>query len=96
MNLKRTYNPLINPVIQFGGGRVAGDKSLLTRSISFRNKGLNETGIIGLSNSYKNLVEKYGGDGIISNKVLYSEIISLDEFKELNMKEKLLFTFGEN
>jgi hypothetical protein len=27
---------------------------------------------------------------------LYSEIISLDEFKELNMKEKLLFTFGEN
>jgi len=80
------YNPLINKVI---GGTINKEKFLSSSVI-------NRPKVIWLSKDYENFVNKYGSGGIVSNKELYSQIILSDEFRKLNMQEKMYWTFGEN
>jgi hypothetical protein len=95
MDFKRTYKPMMNMAFPANSNQNL-HKRLLTRSFMSMAKIGNELDRKKLSIAYNNLVEKYGGDGIISNKELYSKVILSDEFKELTVKEKLIFTFGEN
>jgi len=61
-------------------------------SSAFMNRKKNEGFSTGYNNN--NLVNKYGSGGILDNKALYSELILLDEFRKLNMEEKMLLTFN--